>query len=153
MKYELVWEKWKSPFLPEITTTDILESAPAPAKPYRDSYSGGIDTDEDDSDSAVNSPLQAPQPIPFMATSLGVLPLMEQFRPEKVYNFWTGHTNFNISQGVCKVIEDTDGVEILDVFTRYRFRVSIGHCFEGTEVKAEIQKNVKKYLETRKKRP
>lgn len=148
MKYEVIWEQWKSPFSPDITPTEILESAPVPAKPYKDSYNGG-DEDYLEGD---KEPLPPSQPIPFMATPLGIIPMMEQFRPEKVYNFWTGHTNFNISQGVCKAIEDTEGVEIFDVFTRYRFRVSIGHCFTGNDVKVKIQENVKKYLEAKKKK-
>lgn len=66
---------------------------------------------------------------PVLVGPMGVIPLTENATPSKVYNFWLGHTNFNITSSIENVIENTPGVETLDVFTRYRFRIAIGKAF------------------------
>jgi hypothetical protein len=53
-----------------------------------------------------------------------------------------GHTNFDISKKIAQMIERTDGVETLDIFTRYRFRVSIGKAFDDSETMRNINKTI-----------
>jgi hypothetical protein len=53
-----------------------------------------------------------------------------------------GHTNFDISKKIAQIIERTDGVETLDIFTRYRFRVSIGKAFDDSETMRNINKTI-----------
>ena len=55
------------------------------------------------------------------------------------FKFWYGHTNFNLSEARLKMIETTDGVESLEVFSPYRFRISIGLAFDSSEVRKAIQ--------------
>jgi hypothetical protein len=82
----------------------------------------------------------------FMITPMGVMPVTENTESGKIFNFWTGHTNFDISTNVATIIERCDGVESLDIFTRYRFRISIGKVFKESEVMHNISKQILKQL-------
>ena len=76
---------------------------------------------------------------------MGIIPINESTTSGKVFNFWVGHTNFNISKPIAEVIENAEGVETLDIFTRYRFRISVGKAFDDSTVMRNI--NTKVYTE------
>jgi len=86
-------------------------------------------------------------PMRAIATPMGVIPYTENTASGKIFNFWIGHTNFNVSEAIATIIENTDGVEILDIFTRYRFRIAIGKSFDSSKVMKEINDNVYHFLE------
>lgn len=73
---------------------------------------------------------------------MGVIPLNEHNIPSKVFNFWMGHTNFILGLIEVNTIEDVPGVESLDIFTRYRFRLGIGKAFDEDEVMEDIENNL-----------
>lgn len=79
-------------------------------------------------------------------TPFGIIPFNENLACSEVFNFWTGHTNFAVTKKIADVIEDTDGVETLNVFTKYRFRIAIGKSFNDSVVMRDINKNVYGYL-------
>ena len=81
-----------------------------------------------------------------IATPMGMVPMTEETTPSKIFNFHVGHTNFRITWKIHNVIENSDGVEILDIFTPYRFRIGIGHCFSIGKVKKAVEKNIKESL-------
>lgn len=56
------------------------------------------------------------------------------------FNLWLGHTNFDIDELVLSQIEETEGVESVDVFSPYRMRVGIGLMFDEVNVRLGIQK-------------
>ena len=125
----IVWEKWIDPFgqaLDEAKWTD---------------YENEIDDLEDvellDGDSLISQ-----KPIRAIATPMGIIPYNEFTAPAHIFNFWVAHTNFNISPLVAQTIEQSEGVEILDIFTRYRFRVGIGKCFNDSETMKKINDNI-----------
>lgn len=115
----VVWEKWVDPFgqaLEEAKWTD---------------YENKIE-DIEDLDLIEDEGLDVRQ-IKAIATPMGIIPYNELTSPAKLFNFWVGHTNFDITARIVSIIETTPGVEILDIFTRYRFRVGIGKCFSDSE--------------------
>ena len=57
----------------------------------------------------------------------------------KMFNFWTGHTNFSITPDVAVKIEKIEGIEVLDILTRYRFRIGIAKLFRDRNVMNKIQ--------------
>lgn len=69
-----------------------------------------------------------------LTTIFGAVPLHSNNKIEKFFNFYVGHTNFKITQQIKTVIDDWDGIETLDIFSPYRFRVSIGLAFDTKEV-------------------
>jgi hypothetical protein len=142
-KPQIIWEKWYCPFgqddpeaeslLDQIGLNELLEE----------------DTTEDES---LLMPI-AEQKLSkqfggqkFMITPMGVMPITDNTISTKIFNFWTGHTNFNISKNIANVIQKCEGVESLDVFTRYRLRISIGKVFKDSEVMNNINEEVYRSL-------
>lgn len=119
MEALIVWEKWVDPFgqaLEEAKWTD---------------YDNEIETLDDIE--YVDDEEMEMRPIKAIATPMGIIPYNELTAPSNLFNFWVGHTNFDISKKVADIIEKSHGVEILDIFTRYRFRIGIGKCFSDSE--------------------
>lgn len=128
----IVWEKWVDPFgqaLEEAKWTD---------------YENEIDT-IDGIEYIDDEEMASAMPIKAIATPMGIVPYNELTAPGSLFNFWVGHTNFNLSKKIVNIIEESEGVEILDVFTRYRFRIGIGKCFSDSETMKAI--NDKLYKE------
>lgn len=129
MNKSIIWEKWVDPF-----GKDEEESR------WMDYDSEDtIDTSYEDDivdHNKVNNPIRV------IASPLGLIPYNEYTAPSKIFNFWVGHTNFNITANVQSLIEECAGVEILDVFTRYRFRIAVGKCFIDSEVMLAINDNI-----------
>jgi hypothetical protein len=124
----IVWEKWIDPFgqaLEEAKWTD---------------YENEIDTL--DNIEYVDEEEIEMKSIKAIATPMGIIPYNELTAPASLFNFWVGHTNFNITKPIVQIIEDTPGVEILDVFTRYRFRIGIGKCFADNETMKEVNDRI-----------
>lgn len=68
---------------------------------------------------------------PQVITIAGIVPVD--------FNFWVGHTNFKLTQHICETINDFDGIEMLDIFSPYRFRIAIGLAFDESLVKLGLQ--------------
>ena len=127
----VIWEKWRDPFgSDEEVVQNILSEH------------------EEDSEYEDEIPEQPglPQNIRVMATPMGIIPVTEYTASGKIFNFWTGHTNFDITEKIATIIEKIDGVESLDIFTRYRFRISVGKAFNDSVVMRSITNKVYKYL-------
>jgi hypothetical protein len=138
----ILWQKWLNPYeLPSDDGkifSDISEEELNDSENW-DSYSeegGGL---EDDTDRAS---VLFPTATKAIMTPMGMIPLHEKTACTKIFKFWIGHTNFNISQNIASIIEETEGVEILDIFTRYRFRIAIGQAFKDREVMQNIQEAI-----------
>lgn len=142
-KPEIKFEKWKDPYGENIRDVEMPGfSLPRVKKEFGDGYEE--DSPESDDEQLPNMPLR------FMPTSMGAIPMTEYTQPSKVFNFWVGHTNFSITEEIYDLVEKVDGVEILDIFTRYRFRIGIGKLFSDGQVLRNINKDVFKYLKTNK---
>ena len=88
-----------------------------------------------------------------MFTPMGIIPITEYSTPSKVFNFWMAHTNFDITPKINSLIEKSEGVETLDVFTRYRLRIGIGKAFDTGKVMRQINASIAQHLETSNGRP
>ena len=85
-------------------------------------------------------------PMKAIITPIGLLP-MDSLSMSEIFNFWVGHSNFSITKDIASVIEQSEGVEILDVITRYRFRVGIGKIFTDRDIMKKINDNVYEYID------
>ncbi len=56
--------------------------------------------------------------------------------------WWVGHTNFYVSDKVRDVIKSVPGVEILEVFSPYRFRLCPGLNFNSDLVLRNIERSL-----------
>ena len=139
-EYIIIWQKWKDPFGEKDDDIDIDEE-----------YSNFFDEENEDEyldqKSKVDELLNNKQ-IKVIATPMGIVPINENTASGKIFNFWVGHTNFNVTKHIFKILENTDGIETLDVFTRYRFRIGIGKAFNDSAVMKNIQESIYSHLET-----
>lgn len=137
MDHKIIWEKWVDPFGENTDETKWNH--------YDDN-----DLDEQTeffNDELLKSKLE--KPVKVIATPMGLIPYNEYSSCSSIFNFWVGHTSFNISKSIIDIIEKCYGVEILDVFTRYRFRVGIGKCFTDSDVMKSISDRIINYLENK----
>lgn len=142
MQNLIIWQKWMDPFGSD--DDEILdqlepefydeENNPIKAEGERE-----VEEGEDKNSKKTSS-------IRVMATPMGIIPITENTSSSKIFNFWMGHTNFSITHRVAEIIEETEGVETLDVFTRYRFRIAIGKVFTDSSVMKNINDSVYEHL-------
>lgn len=118
----IIWQKWVDPFGQDSDETRWTD--------YESASADLIDIDEE-------SPIKK-HTVKVIASPMGLIPYSEHTAAGKIFNFWTGHSNFNISPAIADAIELVDGVETLDIFTRYRFRVGIGKCFDEASTMQDI---------------
>lgn len=141
-KPKIVWEKWYSPFGED----DIEEQ-----QYIEDALDNSIEDENinessllpEDKGMVLSKQLYNQK---FMITPMGVMPITENTESGKIFNFWIGHTNFDITHNIARTIEACEGVESLDIFTRYRFRISIGKIFKEADVMHNINQQVYKDL-------
>lgn len=121
----IIWEKWKDPFGADEEDQQTINNW--------DEY----DTDEkmEISKSRV------------MVTPMGLIPFSENTDASKIFKFWLAHSNFTITNNVVRIIEQIEGVETLDIYTRYRFRISVGKGFNDREVMSDINSKLYSYIE------
>jgi len=133
----IIWQKWLDPFGSDDPEIDEFD-------PYTGNYTDSDEDEEkDDEENAYDEMIKKKtKAVRVIATPMGIIPMNENTASGKIFNFWMGHTNFDISKKIAQIIERTEGVETLDVFTRYRFRVSIGKAFDDSETMRNINKTI-----------
>ncbi len=135
MKNKIIWRKWKDPLAPllkdkKIAEVDEDEEEDAEFQQSIASFDKeGNDLPNSDSKYGIG---------PIFMGPMGIVPLRESNLPSVLFNFWIGDTNFRLTNGIVKQIAKVDGVESLDVFTSYRFRLGIGRSFSHITVKKDI---------------
>lgn len=140
----IIWEKWRDPY--------GLDDLDHPESTDEDMETDGHEESQDNTSSTLPYELLSnihniKHKIPMMMTPMGLIPFTENTASSQIFNFWTGHSNFNITNKILSLIESIDGVESLDIFTRYRFRISVGKAFKDAEVMHSINNKVYSYLE------
>lgn len=128
MKKIIKWQKWVDPLGSNV---DEVEWP-------------GYNVDED----GEPIPIHKVKGMPILSTPFGPLSITEHSLAANQFDFWNMHTNFDITPEIFAEIEKVDGVETLNVLTRYRLRVglSISGLFDGTIVKQNIEKTVQTYF-------
>ena len=133
-EYQIIWQKWQDPFGED----DVLNENFDPDL--------GEYTDDEDNKDIVSLDNETAKKIRVIATPMGIIPITENTASNKIFNFWLGHTNFDITKNIALLIEELAGVETLDIFTRYRFRIAIGKAFDDSLVMRNINKTVYKEI-------
>lgn len=134
---QIIWQKWADPF-----GQDDIEEAKEALDEFTEDDEHSDIHEENKSDKIINS-----QYVKVMATPMGIIPINENTASNKIFNFWMGHTNFDITKKIGSIIEESDGVESLDIFTRYRFRIAVGKAFNDSVVMRNINNQVYSYLD------
>jgi hypothetical protein len=78
----------------------------------------------------------------ILDTPFGLFILDDDLNPYKQFEFWVGHTNFDITQEVKDIIMTTPGVEVFELVSRYRFIIGVGQLFAFHDVRASLQEQL-----------
>lgn len=138
----IIWEKWYDPFGFDDEDQDTLQDED---KEYSNDYYDEEQEEEHQEEDIKETNKKyntEKKNIKVIATPMGVIPINEHTASGKIFNFWVGHTNFNISTITANIIESSEGVETLDIFTRYRFRISVGKAFSDSKILREISSRI-----------
>jgi len=129
MTNKVQWRRWVDPI--KVSKKDIpLDEDECPYEIARFREAFGIMT---------GSLLADKEPLgPTLVGPQGIIPLHESMEPSRLYNLWMGHTNFPLKKKHFRAIKTTLGVEGINVFSPYRFRIAIGLNFFADEVKESI---------------
>jgi hypothetical protein len=76
---------------------------------------------------------------PCIIGPMGIIPVHESNLPSKLFQLYMGHTNFVVTPSHVDTIKNVVGVEALDPFTPYRFRVAVGQLFRPKAVLGRIR--------------
>jgi hypothetical protein len=130
----IIWEKWKDPlgYDDQEENQDIVDS---------------VENDYTDIEDLPIEQKHKKIKCHIITTPFGIIPFNENTASSEIFNFWTGHANFAITVEIASIIENVDGVETLNIFTKYRFRIAVGKAFADSEVMREINQQVYCYLE------
>ena len=66
--------------------------------------------------------------------------LIEDMAMLSNYDCWIGHCNFDITEEIKNMLDETPGVEVLKIISRYRFFIGVGKMFEFADVRHYINK-------------
>ena len=138
-KYIIMWQKWEDPLtqMKNQMTRKIRSQNIKSFGDDWDSYENGHHEHD------FHMPIHA---IPMMSTPMGFMPA--PMPDMSSFNFFIGHTNFNITFDIWQIINGSPGVESLDIFSPYRFRMAVGKAFNESTVKSNIATTIKRYLKT-----
>lgn len=58
------------------------------------------------------------------------------------FDCWIGHTNFDITPKIREQLNKIPGIEMLKIFSRYRFFVGIGQMFDFQNIRYDIENEI-----------
>ncbi len=135
----IIWRRWADPMLPLVNG-----KLPRAYVPEEDEGDEGYHLCRAafgcDEESHIHDDGDEPRMTgPCLTGPMGAIPLRESNLPSKLFNFWMGDTNFDITHDVQDAMASVPGVESLDVYTRYRFRLAVGRAFDERAVKDAVE--------------
>jgi hypothetical protein len=143
--YKIIWQKWSNPFGSQ-EELDLMNQ-------YMQSSEEEVYTEEeleqiyqDGEEFEESETHENPHKLRVIATPMGIMPLTENTDICHIFNFWIGHANFDITKEIVSILETIEGVETLDIFTRYRFRIGVGKAFNDSQVMRNINDSIYEYL-------
>jgi len=154
---QIGWEKWRDPYGSDMLDTEwpgafgTFETDDLIARAAQGQIPKEIEEimedeeswDDEEMDELEESPIDVKQvKMGIMATPMGIIPITEHTAAGQVFNFWTAHTNFRMTQSILNIVDLTDGIESVDVFTPYRWRIAIGKVFDSSTVKNNVMRNL-----------
>lgn len=135
----IIWRRWQDPMAPMVRGRPAAAFEPREDEDDPD-YHGAVSTFGGGGDENPYDDGQPRGPLgPCVLGPMGVVPLHESNLPSKLFNFWMGDANFHLTPRVVDAVAAVPGVESLDVFTPYRFRMAVGRAFDEREVKAAVE--------------
>lgn len=95
--------------------------------------------DEEEFDDGYND-MEDRNPTQLIATPFGTYRVNDKYNPLRLFVWWVGHTNFNLSARVINKLSKIPGIELLKINTRYRFMIAVGKAFHFSDVRRDIER-------------
>lgn len=138
--YDVYWEKWVDAYSQDEDFSEIVQDLAGEEEP-------DLSFEEQQQlEQQIEQQFKSYRNIQTIFTPYGVLPLTEQSLASSYFKFWVGHTNFRITKSFVDIVSYVDGVESVDVFSPYRFRIGIATLFKDRVVMSEIRENMVGYM-------
>ena len=118
---KIAWENWK----------EKVDYSPPENK-----LEESTEEDEDAIEKSLLSAMEIPR---LVQTPLGIFHYEDKLKPSEKFDCWIGYTNFDITQNVSDLIAYVDGVEALEVMSRYTFFLGVGKMFNFRDVRLGIE--------------
>ena len=125
---KIAWERWDEDVIEQEIAEEFYSSQP----------------DEEDEDGVMQDAIMFLENIPSLVTTpMGMYQLHDKMSIMNQFDCWMGYTNFDITESVKETIENIEGVELLNIMTRYRFFLGVGKLFDFPDVRREIEKSLR----------
>lgn len=122
-KYEsLIEEQLSSTFLSDLFNKIIIDESEEEEETYESTY-------EQEEQQELSNPAK-------LALNNKI---MEDIGMITNFDCWIGHTNFDITPDIKKNLDSVKGIEVLKIFSRYRFFIGIGKMFDFKSVRNGIE--------------
>lgn len=110
-----------------------------------DPVSGMVEEENDEFSDDYNEDLDSRNSIKgsFVRTAFGIYDVKDAFNPMKQFVFWVGHVNFDLTPEEASILVKVPGIEKLKIQTRYRFMIAVGKAFEFSDVRKNINEQLK----------
>ncbi len=137
MKKKIAWQKYENVLEEQVSSTFFLDIIKqfygklSNDKPEEED----LNLKEDDLEDDVEI-LNAGMMMPMNPKIFDELSMITNF------DCWIGHTNFDITNDTKKILDNTEGVEVLKIFSRYRFFIGVGKMFKFQDVRNNIEKQL-----------
>lgn len=120
---KVAWERWDE----DVIEQEIIENF------YEENY-------EEEDPQITEDALLFLEKIPHLvSTPMGMYQLHDKMNIMNQFECWMGYTNFDITHSVRDKIEKVEGVELLNITSRYRFFLGIGKLFDFADVRLAIE--------------
>ena len=124
---KIAWENWKE---------KVDDSPPKNADSTEVSPDTESVIDEDALEKSFLSAMEIPR---LVQTPLGIFHYDDKLKPSEKFDCWIGYTNFDITEDIKDKIERTEGVEALEIMSRYTFFLGVGKMFNFRDVRILIE--------------
>lgn len=139
-KYKIAWQKYEdvlekqfsSPIVMNFMKNMIHNNLMNQEQEDEEDDESDLSFDDDDDEPAKKDMLM----MPMSEHMLQELSIVSNF------DCWLAHTNFDITNGIKSKLNVIPGVEVLKIFSRYRFFVGIGKLFDFAEVRKNIENEI-----------
>ena len=157
VKKKIVWEKWIDPLNSNVDEVEYPgHSAPSLEQDrpieflssdanFEEKYEEHLDAEENERGYGRNMTFN---PMRIISTPQGFVSLTEHSFASKHFDFWTMHYNHDITREIADTIEKCEGVETINVLTRYRARIGFNRrliqsgAFNLNVLRKNIENNV-----------
>jgi len=135
------WQKYED-YIEKQLSCPMLQNILQNMLPPSDDLIDEVTSDDDEDDTYEDDDKKNS----FSVIMQKMLPLTPQIIDDisMLANFecWIGHTNFDVTPKIKDKLNKIQGVEVLKIFSRYRFFVGIGQMFDFQNIRYDIENKI-----------